>query len=134
MSSSCCLCEKVPVHGDPGSLPEQDHSYIFHVKMAYYKTECFLRPGRFSVCQHHQDWNDDADWLAFKMHIQNHPELLSEGEISIDVDELPHPMQITVSKIAQLPIFNWRSPTNQQAGTSTLTEHSNTSEPQFTFS
>jgi hypothetical protein len=90
----------------PCALSEEGSLLFFHAKMVYFCEKKHLRPARFHICSHHEELDSDDDWQSVKSYVTNHPELVGEGGISVDVDMLPLTMQVTVSEMGQLAIFS----------------------------
>ena len=96
----------------PCAISSKRTSYIFHAKMVYYPDEELtdaaivgvVRSGRFFVCGQHPQWDHVPLWISLRKHITEDPDLFND--ISIDVDCLPQHIQIAVSKICQLLVFN----------------------------
>ena len=108
----------------PCAIASCKESFIFHAKMVYYEKEevtngliaGVIRPGRFLICKHHSEWEESQIWSFLKSYILERPNLVNG--ISIDVDALPHDLQIAVSKASQMLIF---SPSKSQACESIVT-------------
>lgn len=96
----------------PCAIASSKESFIFHAKMVYYEKEevingliaGVIRPGRFLICKHHSEWEESQIWSFLKSYILERPNLVNA--ISIDVDALPHDLQIAVSKASQMLIFS----------------------------
>ena len=80
-------------------------SFLFHGRMISRKNDKKVLIDRAFICNNHQSWIKDEDWINIALYIHDNPQL-KNNSLSIDIDAFPLHLRRILMTILELEIYD----------------------------